>query len=387
MSEFFSSLPEDLLITDVLARLPAKSVGRFRCVSKPWRSLLSSSHFIKTHLKFHIFHDPEKLIFTSPAFCILDPDSLHVITLPVDDNNMSKSSDQRKKDSNVSKEVQCPHTKVTFETTPMSNRKYRMNISRMNEESVSSEVPCPLVHNSFRMKSSCHGLVLLVDIYRGYDHVNDDYKIVALSYDEPGRVETSVNVYSAKMESWKRLEVSSLVFDHGGPHIANGVFVNGRIHCLACHPETRAYPVIAAFNLARDEFERVQPPTVVHEHTTPSSELDGSTRKKIKLAVLGGSLAVAVDSNNGMMDIWVMKEYPLQASWIKLTSINYTRFGPHWSCKPMCLLRDDEIVMRSNCDTLVAYNFSNGVWRNIKVEGIPDQFGDVMTHTDTLLSP
>ncbi|KAL1805461.1 hypothetical protein ACET3Z_028529 [Daucus carota] len=43
-------LPEDIIFTKILPRLPAKSVGRFRSVCKAWRSLLSKTSFTKDHL-------------------------------------------------------------------------------------------------------------------------------------------------------------------------------------------------------------------------------------------------------------------------------------------------------------------------------------------------
>ncbi|KAJ1295116.1 hypothetical protein BS78_01G199300 [Paspalum vaginatum] len=42
-------LPPEV-ITEILARLPAKSVGRFRCVSHAWRAMLSFAYFVDLHL-------------------------------------------------------------------------------------------------------------------------------------------------------------------------------------------------------------------------------------------------------------------------------------------------------------------------------------------------
>ncbi|PWA58085.1 F-box associated interaction domain-containing protein [Artemisia annua] len=47
-SENIITIPHDI-ITDILHRLPAKSLGQFRCVSKNWLSLLSQPKFIKTY--------------------------------------------------------------------------------------------------------------------------------------------------------------------------------------------------------------------------------------------------------------------------------------------------------------------------------------------------
>ncbi|RZC46905.1 hypothetical protein C5167_039868, partial [Papaver somniferum] len=56
------TIPDDI-ISDILVRLPVKSIGRFRCVSKAWCKLLKGSEFVKMHLnyanemnKFNILH-------------------------------------------------------------------------------------------------------------------------------------------------------------------------------------------------------------------------------------------------------------------------------------------------------------------------------------------
>ncbi|KAL6643225.1 hypothetical protein ACP70R_021406 [Stipagrostis hirtigluma subsp. patula] len=43
-------LPDEV-VTEILARLPAKSVGRFRCVSRAWCATLSSDHFVDLHAR------------------------------------------------------------------------------------------------------------------------------------------------------------------------------------------------------------------------------------------------------------------------------------------------------------------------------------------------
>ncbi|PIN16736.1 hypothetical protein CDL12_10611 [Handroanthus impetiginosus] len=43
-------LPQEI-ITDILLRLPVKSLLRFKFTSKLWRSLISSKHFVKIHLE------------------------------------------------------------------------------------------------------------------------------------------------------------------------------------------------------------------------------------------------------------------------------------------------------------------------------------------------
>ncbi|KAL6133793.1 hypothetical protein ACLB2K_066026 [Fragaria x ananassa] len=43
---------EEDVIAEILARLPVKSLKRFRCVCKSWRDLISHSYFVKEHLSY-----------------------------------------------------------------------------------------------------------------------------------------------------------------------------------------------------------------------------------------------------------------------------------------------------------------------------------------------
>ncbi|KNA13201.1 hypothetical protein SOVF_118210 [Spinacia oleracea] len=60
-------LPEEMIV-EVLLRLPAKSVGRFRCVSNRWSCLLTEPQFIKSHLNRIKQHPTteEPIFFCSP---------------------------------------------------------------------------------------------------------------------------------------------------------------------------------------------------------------------------------------------------------------------------------------------------------------------------------
>ncbi|CAA7013850.1 unnamed protein product [Microthlaspi erraticum] len=72
--EYTDPIPSDILI-DIFSRVPAKSIARFRCVSKLWRSIPSLPGFIelfhtkslaRTRLLFAVKVDKELFLFSSP---------------------------------------------------------------------------------------------------------------------------------------------------------------------------------------------------------------------------------------------------------------------------------------------------------------------------------
>ncbi|RLN30870.1 putative F-box protein [Panicum miliaceum] len=46
-----ATIPDDLLVSDVLVRLPAKSLARCRCVCRSWRAGIAAAAFIRRHLE------------------------------------------------------------------------------------------------------------------------------------------------------------------------------------------------------------------------------------------------------------------------------------------------------------------------------------------------
>ncbi|KAL3505735.1 hypothetical protein ACH5RR_031117 [Cinchona calisaya] len=371
MSDFTPIFPQEL-ITDILLRLPAKSIGQFRCVSKPWKSLLSNPQFIKSHLarqeRSSSSHDQEKLILISSS-------DNSLVTLTFSSNNSSSSSTN----DGVSKKISFSECQENWDKVVGSCNGLVLVLTNKNSKFLINPTTFELV----KVPNFPLALDTLASFSMdgfGYDSSSDDYKIVSLSYydtdneHEPDCADTFVDVFSLKMRTWRRIEPSP--YDHAVPELASGVFLNGAIHWLACDTRSEGTPsVIAAFNLNSEEFVKVPPP----------SSLDKGKFVFNKLVALEGCLGMVVDQYNGQIDVWIMKDYGAHDSWTKFT-VNAPEYADIF--KPICQLGEKEVVLEKDGEKLIAYNLTEDSLRDIVVAGIPDMFeDDVVTFTESLLSP
>ncbi|XP_023632976.1 LOW QUALITY PROTEIN: putative F-box protein At1g47790 [Capsella rubella] len=83
-----SSFPKDLN-SEILLRLPSRSVLRFRCVSKLWSSITTDSYFIRSfETRFFSTLQPSLLV------CVIADGKLFVSSIPQDNQNSSYSCSQ-----------------------------------------------------------------------------------------------------------------------------------------------------------------------------------------------------------------------------------------------------------------------------------------------------
>ncbi|KAJ8442788.1 hypothetical protein Cgig2_016254 [Carnegiea gigantea] len=362
----YSNLPEEIIV-DILSRLPARTVGQCRCVSKAWRGLLSQPQFIRYHLRRSKILRRESLLLFSYSQRSLSSASL---------SNAHHLFDQ----------ITTSATRLSLPVHPGSRawvygscdglllvrdeEHKRFVLNPITREI--KEVP-PLPFDP-RVLFTMHGL--------GYDSVSDDYKVVTLCncrhrY-EPDCVRMFVNVYSLKSGSW---ESGSFTRDYDVGPVISGVFVNGCLHWLT--RRTRDHkPAILAFDLAEDKFCEVPLP--------PSSSANGDTFVLSYLAELGGCLWILSENESESgTHAWTMKEYGVQDSWTKFT-INYLDVDNYFDVneiKPLCLLGQDEMVLLNDCEELVVYNLKEQTFKDILVCGVSEGFFAQVSFVESLISP
>ncbi|KAK9741608.1 hypothetical protein RND81_03G117000 [Saponaria officinalis] len=356
-------IPQDLLVS-ILSRLPAKSIGRCRCVSKPWRCLLSEVHFIKAHL------DRTKEFMDNGLLMLISNESNTLYNANITHNSLSEITALATELGFVvssklwSEGIPSCNGLILIEDDTYKRLLVNPTTKEIRELPVS---PYALPRARFTM----YGL--------GYDHVSDDYKIVTISYynnnnvHEPYCTEMFVNVYSVRSGTWKQGESSP--YDHVIGYAGAGVFFGGRIHWLA--RRTSDYSsVIVGFDLTEEKF---------HEVPAPSS-LDG--RKfayNHRLVVLGGCLSIN-PIGESKTDFWMLKEYGVKQSWTEFSiTDDESDFMPL-----VFIAGQREVVVvkdeRTFDEKLVMYNLDSATFKDITMHTVDVSY--VLGYfTETLVSP
>ncbi|KAL3380245.1 hypothetical protein AABB24_000740 [Solanum stoloniferum] len=360
-SESVSLLPPEI-ISEILVRLPVKSLLMMRCVSKSWLSLISTRQFIKTHLEFStnkqdFAHDillssssfeHTLRFYTCSLYAIMYQESPHVpddLDFPCKDPlvnyNFVGSCEGLLCISGGAHDL--------FLWNPSIRKSKKLPISGSN------------VHCSSYL---AYGI--------GYNECQDDYKVVEVmgsSHSEYG-FQNEFRVYSLRTNSWKMIQEYPGVIFCNDP----AKFVNGRLHWIATRVSDKNDSwFISSLNLVDERYENVALPDLVY------GNFDW------ELGILGGNLCVFCDYYKVRMDVWVMKAYGLVESWTKVASIPYFTAIEH-SPFPVFISHNDEILLQHRSSLLI-YNSTHNTFKHPQVQihhGYKIQFS---LYTKSLVSP
>ena len=303
-------LPEEVVL-EILQRLPVKSLIRFRCVSKSWNSLITTSAFIKSHLTRSLPKSSNKLIV---RHCV---DSPHVEHYKLIDNNNDSPSDQ------------IQH--IDFPLTSRRINHFLLIGSANGLFSLFEQDRFVLWNPSIRkfitLPKPCitvkkYGLVTCRSAF-GFDPRTNDYKVVRIAFQ--CRTNTSeeakiplVEVYSLSEGSWRITSAG----DSFSPRISfddwrqPSASLNGAVHFVTKDRDNKWCPLVSSFDLGDEVFR---------EMSVPNGALTGIDY--FHTSVIGGSLSLLCHDThkntvNKFCSIWVMKEYGVVDSWTKLFAVN-----------------------------------------------------------------
>ncbi|KAI8567216.1 hypothetical protein RHMOL_Rhmol02G0103600 [Rhododendron molle] len=366
MSNCGTLIPREIL-TDILSRLPVKSLCRFKCVSPSWNSLICDPYFAKTHLNRTNTQNPKYL---DDQRNIVISSSLNLYSIDIGNANPTTAKldfpmlQNHAANSRVKVWSSCDGLLL------VSYDDYS-NLLLLNPSTREcKKLPAPsVVPNPVGTCWYGYGV--------GYDSSTDDYNVVMLSCCNNGSAQINisiVDVYSLKTNAWRTIQHNHY-FVVPTSFLCGGVFLNGCLHWLCWR--NGSY-VIGAFNLS-DQIFREMP--------MPASLCGGCGILRYFVEVVGGCLCLIERLPSYKSEVWKMEEYGVGESWTNLT-IDLPTGTP--SLCLLCQLAEDKLLFansRRHGKNLVVYDPKKETLRDTVVAGIPSEFTFRHAYVESLVSP
>ncbi|CAN0907896.1 F-box protein CPR1 [Linum grandiflorum] len=374
------------IITGILLRLPVFSLVRFRCVSKQWRSIIDSPSFTKLQIQHsNSTNKNATLIFLeakAELLCRRFPDGLRRQTL-ID-------------------------FRGTFNADlPATVNEMTLFGSCNGLLCLGYETDQAMIHNVAINKSHCTTLLLpdnfqSIDrfiltgtwVYEtgygfGYDSGSDDYKVVRVFHTtdtDHNFHESEVIHFGVRSNSCKIVNIPYVLYQK------MGAFVGGAIHWVAGRYDNLANPkAIVGFHLGVAECKEI-----------PQPEYSEGGGLCLRVGELGECLCIFDSCNDKSFDVWMMKEYGVKESWIKLFSVPCPGLWYEGGMKPrglLSLLHGDgiralgfsmtggEVLLQVDGKGLVWYDMKKGCVEEVTIRGLCNEFIDAIVCFESLVPP
>jgi F-box interacting protein len=223
-----AALPDDPLV-EILSRVPAKSVCRFKCVSKAWRDLIANPHHRKKlpqAMQGLFFMVPEDLIRVSFSFIDLTTRSV-----PLDIDPAFSFLSELPEFHNLGLKDSCNGLILfkNYEEPPYSD--------------TLGYVVCNPTTKRWQAVPTCGSLDLTSCAYLAFDQaISSHFHLVQFQLSVPDEMLVSLHVYSSETGTWSRNQIDSQ--ENQGPlaewHLRamlsrrdpECAFVNGFLHFI-----------------------------------------------------------------------------------------------------------------------------------------------------------
>lgn len=311
-------LPTEL-ITEILSRLPVKSLLQFMSVSKSWLSLISSPEFIKAHLRVSADNKES---------------AQHRLMIKLDraNNNLKHCSFSSLLGNNESiietNHLDCPmeNSGVSFCIVGSVNGLvclaggtgdlFLWNPTIKRYKRLSPSI-CTLTSNT----NFIYGF--------GYDKFHDDYKVVCIVaiYQHDSYSTVEVKIYSLKSDSWRNMD------DLGDRmrSVSSGTFCNGKLYWTTSYGlgkcRRRGTWGLVSMDMADEKWGKLEPPCF------------GEEDYGFRLGVLGNNLSVlSINICLTHVNMWVMEEYGVKESWTRMYTIKCLDDIERYFLSPSCYM-------------------------------------------------
>ncbi|KAM5556884.1 putative F-box protein [Rosa sericea] len=359
-------IPEDI-ITDILKRLPAKSLVRFRCVCKPWGSLLTDPTFIKSHL------ERNRSLFQSN----LKTNTRLILTRYCD--TLLSTTDSETRNVMQAEELDFPLVKnLPYYVKGHCDGLLCLVINDGDEgmlviynPSIQQyrKLPSP---GGFRSTREAIGI--------GYDKTKQDYKVVRVPSNYcrmkvPG-YKPRVEVLELKSNTWRQIP------DEDTPpyfveHIFQATEVNGGLYWLVEDHRT-ASCVILRFDLAEEKFRVIAPPP------------DECSRSVAWIGPLKDWLCVVHTRRLSDVHVWATKD---DMTWTRIiTTSKFPKipgrdpYMDSFRYMPLCYTEKGDVLMSVRGERFLTFDHRNNVFERVDIHGAKHWLQETL-YCESLVSP
>uniref|UniRef100_A0A2P2NZN9 Uncharacterized protein MANES_12G062500 n=1 Tax=Rhizophora mucronata TaxID=61149 RepID=A0A2P2NZN9_RHIMU len=375
------NLPREI-VDDILLRLPITSVVQFKCVCRSWRALAQDPHLKNLYLASRT----EKS----------DPCLIIHCDIPI--RSRLNFVDFSAQDDEGKREVKRIHVPFSpsmpeFDVVGSCNGLLLLSDSLYID---SLYVYNPFTREYTELPKSLQYLDQEVVFGFGFHPKTKEYKVIKVIYYRNGHggyprarriiyPQSQVQILTLGNPVWRSLgKVSYRLVRR-----PSEALVNGRLHWVSRPSARGPSRRLVSFDLADEQFREV-----------PKPACGGLNRYNYHAVALGGCLSAAAYCNHGKMEIWVMKEYDVESSWVKQYSfgsympkgLKQTLARPYKSYKSssrgrfvrvICLLKNGELLLEYKSRVLVSYDPKEGRFKDLMLQGIPKWF-ETVAHVGSL---
>ncbi|KAH6788626.1 ureidoglycine aminohydrolase [Perilla frutescens var. frutescens] len=358
----FDKLPYETVV-DIVSRLPITSLIQFSFVSRSSNSLCQDPHVVNTHLLRSSIKGSSCLILHSDYPI---QNQLHFLQLC--DGKLRK--------------IDTPFASRMPEFSILgSSNGLLCLINTLFPESIYLYNPFTRDHVELARNLDFQGQIVVYGY--GFSPVTNDYKVIKIAYYTRGfRHESEVQIFSLRCNVWESRDMVPYRLEKWS---SPGVVVSGRVHWVSRSRRSngRDERKIVSCDLADDSFHVVK---------QPGSFCDPYGRwVSCHLAALDGCLCASIPAARGLgtFDVWIMKEYGVNESWMKAYSIGVyypvsmishqmERSSHIWRnmfskkrVQILCVLESGELLLEYRGGGLVLYDIFLENFKELKLPGMP----------------
>lgn len=349
-------LPNDIIL-DIFAKLPVKSLVRFKSVCRSWYSLSKDENFVQKHYETHKNSQKYFMISKGPTIFhhytmdVPQLDSSSIISLVESPVPIDKS---RK----VFPSTQCFSSNGIILITYGDNKIMLWNPATRE----SRTIPSPIWSKTCGIYNfCCFPRIQVYKIFRLGLGINTD--------------DMNIDIFSTKSNIWKSIGIFPRNYNFLG---GNVVMVDGIVYMMAKRKDNLSNHTILRFCLEKEKFQD----ELLFQYTI--------LRRTHFLYSLGEKLCL-IRLLDGNREFWLyMNE---RNSWNKILTIPLT---PSNCLRPLSFMKDGGMMFmkdggmmfkKKDSFEFVAYNSTTHKLEQVNVDGIKGlHFNKVITYTETLSS-